>query len=145
MSLSIWKLFFKVLFIKRIQKNCFFPQRKFKIISGAKCGMTLKNTLICYRSFQCIYSWHFSESSLIEAWFNKIVKMMPSVFLYHLNLEVVAKGAGKWKNTIISWDGLFEYFHMYILENEEDQTYRRFPQVFCPKHQVWLREAKTGF
>lgn len=78
------------------------------------------NALICYRSFQCTYSWHSSESSLIEVCLNKIVKMMPSVFLYHLNLQVVTNGAEKRKKKRLF---LVEIFYLnillYILENEE--------------------------
>lgn len=117
--------FFKVVFfIKRIQKNCFSPQRKLKIIPGTKCGVML-NTLICYRIFQCAYSWYSSESSLIEVWLNKIVKMMPSTFLYHLNLQVVANGAEKRKKRLLLVEMFYLSISLYILENEEGQSHRQ--------------------
>ena len=31
---------------------------------------------------------------------------------------------------------IYIYIYTHTLKNEEDQTYRRFPQVFCPKHQA---------
>lgn len=136
--------FFKVVFfIKRIQKNCFSPQRKLKIIPGTKCGVML-NTLICYRIFQCTYSWYSSESSLIEVWLNKIVKMMPSTFLYHLNLQVVANGAEKRKKkTIISRDVLFEYFTVYIRKwrRPVPQTISRSLAPEIESNSMWLKQT----
>ena len=62
---------------------------------------------------------------------------MPSVFLYHLNLEVVAKVLESGKILLlVEMVYLNISIYIYTLKNEEDQTYRRFPQVFCPKHQA---------